>query len=784
MDIKQVNVYYKKNFSAGVTFGRELNPLENVMNRANIDEAKKALGLEHIVVVTHTPCLPTEKNEDNGIGVLASTEGTLKYFNFIYDNGIDGISIEPQGVIKGEYYCPYDSSSFSKKIVVNLKELTEDKWANILPQEVARNVVKNKNYNVRVPVGDPKLGNYENREFSRDKVIYDYALKAQMDALEIAYDNYLGKVKNKDPKALGLKAEFDSYSKENDFWLEGDSLYFVLSNMHGSDYYPGWGNELHRSLFDDNYETYSLETKKHEKTRLIKENKAEIDFYKFCQFVVNKQQLDLAEFALNIGNNRAKTDIDTINRALHNGEISSETARYLMNYVNGVKKSHKGIYIVGDKQIGFSTIDIWGHPTIFTKDEFMGAPPNPMKKRKAQAWNFKFIPKEKMFNSDGSLAEGGLFLKNLFKKTFKDNPGGVRIDHILGMIDPWTYTDDAEQGSRYFFKRLLNNELSELRDININEETIKGIPDPMGGILLDDSDNRKLLEQRGIWDFDKAKRIINSNMHAVKREYSQILNKIVLPAGEEALKERYQKMGVEISQQELDKNVKSLLICEDLGTFTLPLSWTMKELGLTGMRHARYSDPVKPSNRYRESNPEEQGNYWMLGGHDDAPYISQVENYNHETVKRDGLDISARDAHADYIARELEWGESSYLKDWSRPWQFIKTKFARIFAADKNPQTPNNILVNWQDLLGINVQYNTPGTTDKENNWTARIPNDSESFDKVYYDKTLPSGEGLSVTETLKTAMEGMGWPFREQYNLLIHSLSNLAEALKEKPKN
>jgi 4-alpha-glucanotransferase len=770
----QVSRYNYKSIS----FGRELTPIENITNRCRVYDAKKAIGLDHIVLVTHTPCLPSEPNEDNGIGVLASTKGTLKYLNFAYDNGIDGISIEPQGVIKGEYYCPYDSSSFSKKVVVNLNELTTDKWACILPESVAQDVVKNKNYNVRIPQKD---GAPVEKQFSSDRVIYDYVLNAQLNALHTAYDNFQTKIEAGDTKALELNKTFEDYKQTNNFWLETDSLYFTLSKIHSNDYYLQWDNKLHQTLFDKDDTSYSQQEKDAEKAKLIKENPKEIDFYKFCQFVVNKQQIDVAEYASNIGQNRAQNDISVVKKALEKGEINSYTAEYLIQGINMAKNSHRGVNIIGDKQIGFSTIDIWGHPDVFTKDEFMGAPPNPMKKRDAQSWGFKFIPREKLFNENGSLGDGGIFLKNLFVKTFRDNPGGVRIDHVLGMIDPWTYKNNAGEGSRYLFKLMLSNQLKELQDVGINEEVIKGIPDPINGILEKDSSERKLLCDKGVWDFDKAKRIINENEDSIKKEYARILSDIVLVAGEQVIKERAETLGETLDPQELNKKVKSLLICEDMGVLTTPLLWTMKALELTGMRHARYSDPLNSKQIYRESNPEEQGHYWMVGGHDDAPYIRQVSNYDKETIQKDDKKLSARDLHADYVAQELDIKDSSPLRDRNNPWTFIKAKFARIFAADKNPKTPNNILLNWQDMLGIDVQYNKPGTADKENNWNARIPNQSDSFDKTYYNQTLPSGTGISITETLKTAMQAMGDQFIGQNRELIQSLSVLSDKLKEK---
>lgn len=68
----------------------------------------------------------------------------------------------------------------------------------------------------------------------------------------------------------------------------------------------------------------------------------------------------------------------------------------------------------------------------------LGCPPDYFSKD-GQAWGFPVVNPEKLFNSDGSLGDAGILMKNLYKKMFHENPGGVRIDHIVGLIDPWVY---------------------------------------------------------------------------------------------------------------------------------------------------------------------------------------------------------------------------------------------------------------------------------------------------------------------------------------------------------
>ena len=43
------------------------------------------------------------------------------------------------------------------------------------------------------------------------------------------------------------------------------------------------------------------------------------------------------------------------------------------------------------------------------------------------------------------------FLKKNMKKAFEDNVGGLRIDHIIGLIDPWTYKKEYKNGNNKTF---------------------------------------------------------------------------------------------------------------------------------------------------------------------------------------------------------------------------------------------------------------------------------------------------------------------------------------------
>ena len=68
----------------------------------------------------------------------------------------------------------------------------------------------------------------------------------------------------------------------------------------------------------------------------------------------------------------------------------------------------------------------------------LGCPPDYFT-TEGQRWGFAVLKPELIFNEDGSLGRGGEFLRKRYESIFKDSPGGVRIDHVIGLIDPFVY---------------------------------------------------------------------------------------------------------------------------------------------------------------------------------------------------------------------------------------------------------------------------------------------------------------------------------------------------------
>ncbi|MFA6988753.1 MAG: 4-alpha-glucanotransferase [Candidatus Gastranaerophilaceae bacterium] len=729
-------IHFSLNNKNSISFGRSLEKAEQLDCTAQIDEAKRALGLSQMCLVVHSPSLPSDPSENTGIGVLALTKGTKRTIDFASNNGFDSVSLEPQGIIRGPYYCPYEGTAYSKKVVVNLKELTAKKWGCLLKPEEFKKIVQ------------------ENPHPEENRVNYQYVIEKHVKALEKAYERFKSPGKEHVESINVINNKFVSFKEKNNNWLEKDAIFQILAEKYGNDYYPIWegeNSELDKNLFNADYKgakTARLE-------ELKKENADKIDFYKFCQFVVADQQKALKEYA-------------TI----------------------------KGVKLIADRQVGFSNCDKWANQDIFLNDTCMGCPPD-MFSADGQSWGFKFLDYNKLFNPDGSIGKGGEFLKSLYVKMFEENPGGVRIDHTLGLIDPWAYPDGKKAlgGSRFIFSQILKD---ELKNTNIAQENIKGISDPYGAIMNGD-DDRNRLKNKGLTDeqielnnkelnrlknngvteeqIKQAKELLKSKNDEIIKKYSLMFEKIIIPAAIEVEKVRSNN---EKSEKEIEKSAKDLLLCEDLGAVTEPLIIVMKKLGLSGMRHSRWADPNDPNHIYREGNAKEEGNWRMIEGSDDSPYVNYVK-----------FEDAKQQAQAEYVYKELidalsenepERKEFSLLnlKNKNNPWHFVQAKAARIILGDKNPKTPNKVIFTASGILGMTDRWNTPGTAGPQN-WTARI---HSFFDKTYQNKTLPKNEGISIVDSLILTMKASGKEFVDKNQKLIKNLEKYAKILHEHPDN
>ena len=610
---------------------------------STIRKALKALGKKNFVFIMHNGSFPAAEGENTGFGTINSNGGK-KFLN--YAQGLfDAIQMGPAGKTKSSDSSPYTGTIFSgNPLFIDLKQLTEKKWDNILSQETFEKVV----------AGNPNQ--------NQGKTAYSYIMKAQNEALKEAWNNF--KEIHGGLFGSSLKKDFEKFKKENAFWLDNDSLYEALSIENDNDFWYTWKNESDKNLMNPKSE----EEKKAAEARIAdirKKYEDEIEFYKFCQFVLEIQNEETKKFALS-----------------------------------------KGIKMIADRQVAFSDRDAWAYQSLFLEGWYLGCPPDYFSKD-GQAWGFPVMDPDKMFNADGSLGEGGILMKNLYRKMFKENPGGVRIDHIVGLIDPWVYKAGKkpmpEQGAGRLYSSPEHPELSRYA-IARNED-------------LD-------------WtlESDKEKRVKTLSEEQIKL-YGRLIEKIVIAAAKEC---------------GMDKNA---IVCEDLGTLTNPVDAVMKKYELQGMRLTQFVVPEKPEHPYRCKNITEH--VWnMVGTHDNLPIsmwaesmINTHEGYLHAKNLVEDLFAEA-DNKDDIIVRLTQ--DKEYLR-------FVK--LTEIFASKAR-----NVQMFFTDYFQINDVYNRPGTSGDQN-WSLRLPNN--------YQELQP----IDLHALLKAAIIARGKEFASKHASLIEKL-------------
>ena len=616
--------------------------LDNNSKISTIRKALQVLGKKNFVFIMHNGSFPSVDNENTGFGTSNSTGGR----NFIdYAAGLfDAIQMGPAGKTKISDSSPYTGTIFSNNpLFIDLKQLTTDKWFNILSVETFSDIVAN------------------NPNKNTNKTSYSYITKRQAQALSEAYNNF---IKLNNPN---LNKEFEAYKKENDAWLAKDSLYEALSIEHGTDFWPNWKSSTDKNLFNPKTpEEKALYAKRIEE--ISKKYTKAIDEYKFIQFVLYKQNLETKKYA-----------------------------------------DSKGIKMIADRQVAFSDRDTWAYQSLFLEGWCLGCPPDYFSKD-GQAWGFPVIDPDKMFNADGSLGEAGILMKNLYKKMFKENPGGVRIDHIVGLIDPWVYKAGKKPMPEQGAGRLYSSpEHPELKKYAIAK--------------LEDLDETLTS--------DKEKRV-KSLTHEQIKLYGRLIEKIVIAAAKE------------------EGLTKDSIVCEDLGTLTNPVAAVMKEYELLGMRLTQFTVPTEPEDPYRCKNISEK--CWaMIGTHDNQPVtvwakkmVHTHEGYLH--VKNLVEDLFKEVEDKDALIVKMT-NDEAFLKE---------TKLVELFACKAE-----NIQIFFTDFFNMTETYNVPGTSG-DKNWSLRLPNNFAQM------------QTINLPVLLKKAIIARGSQFADANKEIIEELDEL----------
>lgn len=495
----------------------------------------------------------------------------------------------------------------------------------------------------------------------KNRTSYSYITIKQSQAMMEAYKNF---VKLNDKQ---LNKEFNKYKLENDSWLDKDSLYEAFSLENGSDYWPIWKNKQDKNIFNPKSNEEKIEFAKRI-DEISKKYAQEIDEYKFEQFILYKQNLETRKLA-----------------------------------------ESKNIKMIADRQVAFSDRDCWAYQSLFLEGWCLGCPPDYFSKD-GQAWGFPVVNPEKLFNSDGSLGDAGILMKNLYKKMFHENPGGVRIDHIVGLIDPWVYKKGKKPMPEQGAGRLYSSpEHEELKKYAIAK--------------LEDLDTTLTS--------DKEKRVKTLTEEQIKL-YGRFIEKIVIAAAKE------------------EGLTKDSIVCEDLGTLTNPVAAVMKDYDLLGMKLTQFTVPTEEDDPYRCKNITPRS-WAMIGTHDNQPVtvwanslIHTHEGYLH--VKNLVDDLFSEEQDKDSIIVKMT-NDADFLKE---------TKLVELFACKAE-----NIQIFFTDFFNMNETYNVPGTSG-DKNWSLRLPDNYKEM------------QTINLPLLLKKAIIARGKEFANKNQKLIEELNEI----------
>ena len=506
----------------------------------------------------------------------------------------------------------------------------------------------------------------ENPKLYENKAAYTYSIDVLNEVMDEVYENFKLNASGK------MKEDFEKFKTENSFWLDNDALYEAFTLEHGSDYWPQWENELDRDLFST-WDRNKAETRIKE---ISEKYNDVIEKYKLAQFITAMQ--------------------------------SEKTRKYA--------KEH-GLKMIADRQVAFSDRDNWAYKSLFLDGWCLGCPPDYFSKD-CQAWGFSVVDPEKMFKEDGSLGEAGELLYKLYLKMFKENPGGVRIDHTVGLIDPWVYKKGClpkiEEGAGRLYSSPFHPELKKY------------------SIAREDDTNNEV-------EPDKEKWIKKLDDEQISR-YGRTIEKIVIAAAKEA--------GLN----------KDAIVAEDLGTLTYPVVRVMEKYQLAGMKLVQFVVAEEKDHAYRCCNITE--NSWaMVGTHDNEPIRMWAQSMIGKPELTPHVDNLMDDLYAN-VENKDEIREKLYTDD-----KFLAfSKLVEIFAA-KN----ENVQIFFTDFFGINEVYNRPGTSG-DPNWTLRLPDHFEEF----YERRLETGDALNLPLALIYAIKARGNDFAAQNADLIKKLESI----------
>lgn len=394
-------------YDKSYSFGRKLRPDEELDYRKNaLQPAFDYLGTKEVAMIVHGSCYP-EVDRDLGIG---SPFGHVSknFIPFEMLHGFNSNQLGPIGVIRNaREISPYTSTISTKNyLFVDFYELTKDNYANILSKDFV-------DYNLTKPVSTGK--NYAYSDFPEAFASYDACMKE-------AYKNFKDKLSKNDSGAINLKNEFSEYKNHKFKDVAKDALFDILSKQYSTTDFSKW-NDVDKNLISGLKANDQNSISRYQK--IINRSKEDFETYIFGQFILEKQIKENADFRKSLG----------------------------FKYIS-------------DLLVGFSPSDEWANQDLFLKDWRVGCPHGG--KYGPQLWDIPLLNPNKLFDRNGELGSAGIYLKKKLEDSLI-NFDNVRIDHALGLVDPYIYYKDSVK---------INDGVVDLRDFIANNVSRMSEIDP------------------------------------------------------------------------------------------------------------------------------------------------------------------------------------------------------------------------------------------------------------------------------------------------------------------
>jgi len=509
---------------------------------------------------------------------------------------------------------------------------------------------------------DMFLGNTSKTEVNYDEVNrrYDFALK-------YAYKNF--KLKN----ATGLKIEFQQFKNRVGNSLEKAAIFQILDRK----YLKAW-NEwegIDKNLYAPRNEK-EAEIAKARIAELKKQYKDEIDFFMFKQFLIEKE---------NVISNK----------------LAEET----------------GVKIIGDSPVASPAADEWINQDLFLEGKALGCPPDAFSKD-GQRWGFKYFNPKYIFNPDGTLGKAGKLLKEKYDSFFASFPGGLRIDHVIGLVDPFVY------------------------------DVLQKITSKTQGRIY------------SVGEFKKK-----------PEEYSNILEKIVLQSAKEHGMDKSNIICEDLGEPNLptQKVMKKLdLSGISVTQFDYRGAETPERNVIMIGSHdnesfIEYTDKFFAKVQGKNIEPKK----WYENLRDKLTNIINKEKNTDE-------DLAHFLRKTEMLAEDTapKGASKKEIKEYRQQIRSNKNKFMEASFAELFTSPARRVQIFFADFWGIGKTYNRPGTS--SGNWSLRIGSD---FEKDYYN-AVAEGKAPNLAKAVATALRQRG--LDKEHQTLVKNLDDSAKILSE----